>query len=125
MTPKPMHAFTVTLPLILLALAGEAHSASLRTDSPRPPLITKKGTLGLDLCETTPFVFRDRLYRLEWFRNGSILRINYCWGTQGGPGHEYIAEAEFAGSEPAFLTGWFPLTNTPTLIDDRSARPQR
>jgi hypothetical protein len=39
------------------------------------PAIIKKGTLGLDLCETTPFVFHDHLYRLEWFRNGSILRI--------------------------------------------------
>jgi len=51
------------------------------------------------------------------------LIINYCWGTQGGPGHEYIAEAEFAGSEAAFLTGWFPLTNTPTLKEGRSAKP--
>lgn len=42
---------------------------------PKPPVIVKRGTLGLDLCETTPFVFRDKVYRLEWFRNGSVLRI--------------------------------------------------
>jgi hypothetical protein len=37
------------------------------------------------------------------------LIINYCWGTQGqGGGHEYIAEAEYAGTEAQFLQGWFP-----------------
>ena len=39
--------------------------------------------------------------------NGRLI-INYCWGTQGGPGHEYVAEAEYAGTQAAFLTGWFP-----------------
>ncbi len=39
------------------------------------PVIVKQGTLGLDLCESTPFVLHDKLYRLEWFRTGSILRI--------------------------------------------------
>ena len=41
----------------------------------KAPAIVKKGTLGPDLCESTPFVFKDKVYRLEWFRNGSILRI--------------------------------------------------
>jgi len=45
----------------------------------------------IDFCE-----FHDRLI------------INYCWGTQGGPGHEYLAEAEFAGTEEEFCAGWFP-----------------
>lgn len=39
------------------------------------PAIVKKGTLGLDLCESTPFVFNGRVSRLEWFRNGGILRV--------------------------------------------------
>ena len=57
---------------LLLALWA---SAAETTHAPERPVIVKKGTLGLDLCETTPFVFHDHLYRLEWFRNGSILRI--------------------------------------------------
>jgi alpha-L-fucosidase len=44
--------------------------------------------------------------------NGKLI-INYCWGTQGGPGHEYLAEAEYAGTEAQFLTGWFPTVKTP------------
>jgi hypothetical protein len=42
---------------------------------PQRPIIVKKGTIDLDLCETTPFVFHGKLYRLEWFRSGSYLRI--------------------------------------------------
>ena len=45
------------------------------------------------------------------------LIINYRWGTQGGPGHEYIAEAEFAGSEATFLTAWFPAGKAPAAED--------
>jgi len=62
--------------LVAMALCPalvRAQAADL--DLPKAPTITKKGTLGLDLCETTPFVFHGKLYRLEWFRNGSILRI--------------------------------------------------
>ncbi len=39
------------------------------------PVITKLGTIDTDLVETTPFVFHRKLYRLEWFRKGSCLRI--------------------------------------------------
>lgn len=37
--------------------------------------------------------------------NGQLI-INYSWGNQHGI--EHIAEAEFAGTEAQFLTGWFP-----------------
>lgn len=36
------------------------------------------------------------------------LIIDYCWGTQGGKGHEYAAEAVYRGTEAQFLEGWFP-----------------
>jgi hypothetical protein len=42
---------------------------------PEAPVITKKGTIGIDLVETTPLVFQNKLYRMEWFRDGSIRRI--------------------------------------------------
>jgi hypothetical protein len=42
---------------------------------PHRPVIQKLGTIDLDLCETTPFVFKGKAYRLEWFRKGSYLRI--------------------------------------------------
>lgn len=34
--------------------------------APTRPRIVKKGTVDLDLCETTPLVFKGRLYRMEW-----------------------------------------------------------
>lgn len=37
-------------------------------DSARRPLIQKLGTIDLDLVETTPIVFKDRVYRFEWVR---------------------------------------------------------
>ena len=43
--------------------------------TPQRPVIIKKGVIDHDLCETTPFVFKDKVYRLEWFRRGRILRI--------------------------------------------------
>lgn len=42
---------------------------------PQPPVVVKKGTVDLDLCETSPFVFKGKLYRLEWHRKASRLRI--------------------------------------------------
>src|SRR6187549_1159929 len=42
---------------------------------PEAPAVVKKGTIDLDLCETSPFVFKGKLYRLEWHRKASRLRI--------------------------------------------------
>ena len=53
------------------AQAGSSVSDKL----PQRPLISKKGTIDIDLCETTPFLFHGKLYRLEWFRSGGYLRI--------------------------------------------------
>ena len=37
--------------------------------APRKPLIRKLGTIKCDVVETTPIVFRGRLYRLEYVRS--------------------------------------------------------
>jgi hypothetical protein len=50
-----------------LAAAAADRPFSLQ---PQRPVITKKGTVDLDLCETTPFVFNGKAYRLEWDRPG-------------------------------------------------------
>ena len=47
-------------------LAGCATTAP--TDSAGRPLIRKLGTIDLDLVETTPIVFKGRVYRFEWVR---------------------------------------------------------
>ena len=52
-------------PLMLLVTV----STSLSSE-PQRPTIRKLGTLDLDMVETTPVVFRDRLYRFEYVRPG-------------------------------------------------------
>jgi alpha-L-fucosidase len=66
--------------LCLTALAGGVALSFSQTAASGParsatPVIVKKGTIGIDLVEATPFVFKDKVYRLEWFRSGSVLRI--------------------------------------------------
>jgi alpha-L-fucosidase len=56
-----------------IIFAAAIFSASAQAS--KPPVIVKKGTVDLDLCETTPFVFKDKLYRLEWHRKAGRLRI--------------------------------------------------
>src|SRR5579862_3703335 len=41
---------------------------------PRPQ-IHRLGTIDVDVVETTPFVFHDRLYRFQWNRQGNCYRI--------------------------------------------------
>jgi len=71
----------VLLPLVSLAIcltigSTNAHSTDDITDGrtssggPERPTIRKLGTLDLDMVETTPVVFRDRLYRFEYVRPG-------------------------------------------------------
>ena len=52
-------------PVLLLATDGRTLSGE-----PQRPPIRKLGTLDLDMVETTPVVFRDRLYRFEYVRPG-------------------------------------------------------
>ena len=64
LSPLSLRACPVALVAILLpTLAPKAHS-----DEPARPEIRKRGTLDLDMVETTPVVFRDRLYCFEYVR---------------------------------------------------------
>jgi len=109
--------------LVLLALGAPAAET---TDTPKRPVIVKKGTLGLDLCETTPFVFHDHLYRLEWFRNGSILRImdhdTHREVSRFGPKHRF--PCAYVKGDTVYVVGtkethgWYGDTLTMFLSQD-------
>lgn len=83
----------ITFTLSALLVGVISHALAAQPAPPKAPVILKRGTLGLDLCETTPFVFHDRLYRLEWFRNGGILRImdhdSHQEVSRFGPKHRF------------------------------------
>ena len=69
-----MNSSIIALVTVLVATACLVPAAETPTP-PQPPVVVKKGTIDLDLCETSPFVFKDKLYRLEWHRKASRLRI--------------------------------------------------
>jgi hypothetical protein len=66
-------------PMTTLVWAGMCHAADAEASGgpgrQAKPVIQKRGTIDLDLVETTPFVFEGKVYRLEWMRAGSYLRI--------------------------------------------------
>lgn len=81
------------------------------------PLIKKKGTVDLDLVETTPIVFQNRLLRFEWVRDGywdNRRKTNYFRFrdiASGEPtsafadGHEF--GSAFVHKDAVYVTGTF------------------
>ncbi|HUL51152.1 MAG TPA: hypothetical protein VLU94_01075 [Candidatus Nitrosotalea sp.] len=79
------------------------------------PLIRKLGTIDLDLVETTPIVFRGRLWRFEWVREGywnnqrktNYFRfIDHDTGESSvpfGDGHEF--GSAFVEGDSVYVTG--------------------
>jgi hypothetical protein len=55
--------------LLISEWVGVAAQPALVDEAGRPRII-KKGTIDCDLVETTPIVFKGRLYRFEWVRKG-------------------------------------------------------
>src|SRR6266850_8027155 len=62
------------------------------------PLIRKLGTIDLDLVETTPIVFSNRLYRFEWVREG-------YWNNQRKTNHFRFIDHENGDTLPPFADG--------------------
>jgi len=85
------------------------------TDENGRPLIEKRGTIDLDLVETTPVVFKDQLYRFEWVREGywnNQRKTNYfrfVAQNSGQPtppfadGHEF--GSAFVNGSTVYFTG--------------------
>jgi pimeloyl-ACP methyl ester carboxylesterase len=62
------------------------------------PLIRKLGTIDLDLVETTPLVFKGRLYRFEWVREG-------YWNNQRKTNYFRLVDHETGAPTEAFADG--------------------
>src|SRR2546427_2865805 len=98
----------------LLAEEGLPAKVSIEQQGNRP-LIRKLGTIDLDLVETTPIVFNDRLYRVEWVREGywnnrrktNYFRfIDHDTGEVTPPfadGHEF--GSAFVNGKTVYVTG--------------------
>ncbi|NLF01324.1 MAG: hypothetical protein GX601_10145 [Anaerolineales bacterium] len=63
------------------------------------PTIVKLGTLDCDLVETTPVVFRDRLYRFEYVRS-------QYWGNPTGDSYFRFIDCETGRAGQPFAAGY-------------------
>ena len=82
-------------PIILIAalLAGYA------TAEPARPKIEKLGTIDCDLVETSPVVFKGRVYRFEYVRQG-------YWNNKTGDSYLRFVDHETGEATPAFGKGY-------------------
>ena len=79
--------------LSTLALTGSTHAA------PQAPVITKLGTIDIDLVETTPIVFKGKVYRYEY------VREKYKKNTTG-KSYSHFVDHETGETTPAFAQGY-------------------
>ncbi len=91
---------TILLPNLLILFTFLA--CTIRqppTDDEGRPLIVKSGTIDCDLVETTPVVFRDRVYRFEYVRQG-------YWNNQTDDSYFRFVDHETGKATTAFAKGF-------------------
>ena len=69
------------------------------TDIDGRPLITKLGTIDVDLVETTPIVFKEKVYRFEYVREG-------YWNNKTGDSYFRFVDHETGQATKAFAKGF-------------------
>ena len=69
------------------------------TDAAGRPLINKTGTIDCDLVETTPVVFRNKVYRFEYVRAG-------YWNNNTGDSYFRFIELDTGKPSGSFATGF-------------------
>ncbi len=98
--------FQALLPNALFITLGFLTITSTRCSDNRPPvdavgrpLIVKTGTIDCDLVETTPVVFKNKVYRFEY------IRSNY-WANQTGDSYFRFVDHESGETTPPFARGF-------------------
>ena len=69
------------------------------TDIDGRPLITKLGTIDVDLVETTPIVFKEKVYRFEYVRKG-------YWNNKTGDSYFRFVDHETGQATKSFAKGY-------------------
>lgn len=83
---------------LLAAAAGACVTGGIARGAERPQ-IEKIGTIDIDLVETTPVVFKDRLYRFEYVREG-------YWANKTGDSYLRFVDHETGEATPSFGKGY-------------------
>jgi hypothetical protein len=85
-------------PLTILLLAATATAAASAATPAAPPRIVRLGTIDVDLVETTPVVFKGRLYRYEYVRKG-------YWANRLGDDYFHFIDHKTGKATPPFAMG--------------------
>lgn len=83
----------------LSGVTAVAHSQESNPGTQAKPAIHKIGTIDLDVVETTPVVFRDRVYRFEYVRPG-------YWGNTSGDSYFHFVDRETGEASTPFAKGY-------------------
>jgi hypothetical protein len=86
--------------LVSSVAAGVGVSLGAATEeTPKGPAIKKLGTIDIDLVETTPIVFKDKVYRFEYVRP-------HYWNNDTGDSYFRFVDHETGVYTPAFAQGY-------------------
>ena len=93
-----MHLKSITILFLLFSIISANGQTTLKNRQVQRPLIVKLGTIDCDLVETTPVVFKGKLYRFEY------VRIGYEANKTGDSYFRFI-DHETGAATPAFAKG--------------------
>jgi hypothetical protein len=85
--------------LISIIALSSCSLSKAPTDTKGRPLIVKAGTIDCDMVETTPVVFKNRLYRFEYVRAG-------YWNNKTGDSYFRFIDHETGKATKSFATGF-------------------
>ncbi len=85
----------LTVMIFFIACSG----SKAPTDADGRPLIEKNGTIDGDLVETTPVVFKNKVYRFEYVRQG-------YWNNSTGDSFFRFVDRETGETTPSFAKGF-------------------
>lgn len=82
-----------------LLLTAALLACAVAATAQEKPRIHKLGTIDVDLVESSPVVFKDRLYRFEYVRQG-------YWDNKTGDSYFRFVDHETRQPTPAFAKGY-------------------
>jgi hypothetical protein len=92
---KLVHCIVLAGVIFFFACSG----SKAPTDANGRPLIVKTGTIDCDLVETTPVVFKDKVYRFEYVRPG-------YWNNSTGDSYFRFVDHKTGEPTPPFAKGF-------------------
>jgi hypothetical protein len=85
--------------LIIIIASSSCSPKKAATDAEGRPMIIKSGTIDCDMVETTPVVFKNKVYRFEYVRAG-------YWNNKTGDSYFRLIEHDTGIPTKAFATGF-------------------